>query len=116
MITVVTARGALARIDDDIRCRSPPRKTIVLLCGKCARKMDGGYGPQGKDTLRSILREAIREAGHRRDVRVVDARCLGICPRKAVTVINASNPGMVFIVPAGMSSARALKLVIGPAD
>jgi predicted metal-binding protein len=78
--------------------------------------MDGGYGPQGKDTLRSILREAIREAGHRRDVRVVDARCLGICPRKAVTVINASNPGMVFIVPAGMSSARALKLVIGPAD
>jgi hypothetical protein len=78
-VTYFSAYGALAPIDDDIRSRSTPAKTNVLLCGKCARKMDGGYGPP-------------------------------------VTVVNASNPGMVFIVPAGMSSARALKLVIGPAD
>ena len=78
-MTYFSAYGALAPIDDDIRSRSTPAKTNVLLCGKCARKMDGGYGPP-------------------------------------VTVVNASNPGMVFIAPTRMSSAPALTPVIGPAD
>jgi hypothetical protein len=34
-------------------------KTIILLCGKCARKMDGGYGPKGKESLRRALRSEL---------------------------------------------------------
>jgi hypothetical protein len=36
--------------------RPMPWKTIILLCGKCARKLDGGFGPKAKDMLRETLR------------------------------------------------------------
>jgi hypothetical protein len=31
----------------------------LLVCGKCTRKMDGGYGPKGKDTIRVALRGSV---------------------------------------------------------
>jgi hypothetical protein len=58
-------------MSDLIRARPTPWKTVILLCGKCARKMDGGCGSKGKDTLRTVLRDALRLRGHRRDVLVI---------------------------------------------
>ncbi|MGA8196995.1 MAG: (2Fe-2S) ferredoxin domain-containing protein, partial [Acetobacteraceae bacterium] len=63
----------------EIRTRPTPWKTIILLCGKCASKLDGGYGPKKDDTLRSALRRALKDAVHRRDVRIIRTRCMGIC-------------------------------------
>ncbi|HET6608334.1 MAG TPA: hypothetical protein VFG62_16780 [Rhodopila sp.] len=95
-----------------IRSRSTPWHTIVLTCGKCARKLDGGYGPKGKEKLRSVLRDGLKEAGHRRDVQVIETKCLGVCPKGATTMIVATRPDRVHIVPAGTSSSDALVLAL----
>jgi predicted metal-binding protein len=60
--------------------------------------MDGGYGPKGKDTLKSALRSGLAERGQRRQVRVIETRCMGICPKKAVTALNADRPGTILTI------------------
>jgi predicted metal-binding protein len=91
-----------------VRARPTPWKTVVLLCGKCARKMDGGFGAKSKDSLRTVLREAFRAKGHGREIRVIETRCMGICPKKAVTALNASHPGKILTIPKGTSSDEAM--------
>ena len=91
-------------------------KGIVLLCGKCARKLDGGYGPKGKDRLKSVLQQALMETDRRREIRVVETRCLGVCPTKATTMIVAGRPGEVLIIPKGTPSDEVLKRVLQPED
>lgn len=89
---------------------------MILLCGKCARKLDGGFGPKGKDTLRKTLRSALKERGHRRNVRIIETRCMGICPKKAVTALNASGPGTILTVPTGTSADNVLAGLLDRAD
>jgi predicted metal-binding protein len=101
---------------DPIRARPTPWKTVILLCGKCARKMDGGgYGSKGRDTLRTILREAFGENGHRRDVKIIETRCMGICPKKAVTALNASRPGNILTIPKGTAATEAMAQLMNDA-
>lgn len=83
---------------DDIRSRPTPWQTVLLVCGKCTRKIDGGYGPKGKNNLKSALQSALAERGQRRSVRVIETRCMGVCPKKAVTVLNASAPCKILTV------------------
>jgi predicted metal-binding protein len=87
--------------DPPIRARTTPWRTVLLLCGKCARKLDGGFGATGKDPLRRALREALRQAGRRREVRIIETRCMGICPKRAVTALNAGRPDRLLTVPEG---------------
>ena len=42
--------------------------------------------------------------GKRATLRIVDTRCLDICPKGAVAIIDSNNPGEVMIVPAGTST------------
>jgi predicted metal-binding protein len=93
--------------------RSTPWETVILLCGKCARKLDGGFGPKRKDSLRTALRAAVRESGHRREIRIMETRCMGICPKKAVTMVNASRPGAISVVPKGTSMTDVMALITG---
>jgi predicted metal-binding protein len=83
---------------DDIQTRPTPWKTVLLVCGKCSRKLGGGYGPTGHDTLKSALQSGLTELGLRRQVRVIETRCMGICPKKAVTALNAHIPGEILTV------------------
>ena len=92
--------------------RATPWKNVVLLCGKCARKLDGGYGKKRRETLRSALRVALKEAGHRRDVRIVETKCMGVCPKKAVTLVNAGRPETISVVPVGTTMAEVMELVV----
>jgi hypothetical protein len=91
-----------------IRARPTPWKTVILLCGKCARKMNGGYGSKGEDRLRTVLKDALREKGHRRDVRNVETRCVGTCPRNAVTALNASHPDIILTIPKGTATDEVM--------
>jgi hypothetical protein len=59
---------------------------------------------------------ALKDAGHRRDVRIIETRGMGICPKKAVTAVNASRPGTIFVVPVGTPPAEALKAIAGPSS
>lgn len=103
-------------MQQSIRSRPRPWKTVILLCGKCARKLDGGFGPKGKDTLRGTLRSALKEHGCRRQVRIIESRCIGICPKKAVTALNASRPGTVLTVPTGTPADVVLEQLLGLTD
>jgi predicted metal-binding protein len=99
-------------MSDPVRARPTPWRTIFLLCGKCARKMDGGYGAKGKDTLRSALRTTLAETGQRRQVRIIETKCMGICPKKAVTALNAEKPGRILVVPKGTGTDDVLAALI----
>ena len=97
---------------DPIGIRPTSWQTILLLCGKCARKMDGGYGPKGNDTLRSALRTELSSKGLRRQVRIIETRCLGVCPKRAVTALNAAKPDTVLTLPRKTHPADALALLL----
>jgi predicted metal-binding protein len=99
-----------------ILARPASWKSIILLCGKCARKMKGGYGAKGRDTLRTMLRETLREHGRRRDCKIIETRCMGICPRKAVTAVNAERPDTLFTIPKGTSPNEALSRLIDSSE
>lgn len=100
---------------DPIRSRPTPWHNVLLLCGKCARKLDGGFGPDRGQTLRSALRQALKAAGRRREVAIIETRCLGICPKKSVTALSASRPGEIFVIPQGTPADAALARLIGGA-
>ena len=95
-----------------IEARQTRWKTILLTCGKCARKMEGGYGPKGKDSLRTALRMALKDAGRGRDIRIIETRCMGICPKKAVTMVNASRPDVIATVPKGTGMDETIDLLL----
>ncbi len=80
----------------------------LLICGKCSRKLGGGFGPEGDDSLRHALRDALRRAGRRGQVGLIDVACLGICPKKGVTMARASRPGEFLVVPRGQDAATLI--------
>lgn len=97
-----------------IHSRRTPWETVILLCGKCSRKLDGGFGPRAKDTLREALRAELSARGRRRQVRIIETRCMGICPKKAVTTVNASAPSRILTVPRKTKAGDALDLMLTP--
>ena len=82
-------------------------RDVVLVCRKCAKKLDGGFGPGGDETLAKALRHSL-DVGEmrkpkmlRREIAVVEVGCLDICPRKAVVVVKGSDPKALVLVPKG---------------
>ena len=91
-----------------IKSRSTPWERVILVCGKCSRKLDGGFGPSGHDSLRTALCAELKVQGQGRSVRIIETRCLGVCPKKAVTTIDASHPGRIYVVPKGTTQKDIL--------
>jgi predicted metal-binding protein len=73
----------------------------ILVCGKCSRKLGGGFGEKGKTSLARVLRK--RGGGKKRKAAfgVIETRCLSVCPKDAVTVIDAAHPGRWAIIAEG---------------
>ena len=80
----------------------------LLICRKCSRKLDGGFGEDGKQTLRRAMRGALRATGQRGQIGLMEVACLGVCPKHAVTTARASQPGELVIVPEGTPVERLL--------
>ena len=75
---------------------------LLAVCGKCGKKVGGGFGKGGKASLVKTLRRDLAAAkGKRAAVRVVATRCLGICPRDAVAVVDGHSPDKVLIIARG---------------
>jgi hypothetical protein len=45
-----------------------PWRDVIILCRKCGKKRDDGFGPKRKDSLKTALRQALRDTGRRRQV------------------------------------------------
>ncbi len=86
-----------------------PWNDIALVCNKCGRKLGGGFGKKGKKTLAKLLREALRTIGRRRDLRIVEVGCLGLCPKNAVTVAARNE---VIAVPEGADPGALIDLLL----
>ena len=96
------------------RSRPTPWNTVILLCGKCARKMEGGYGVKGKETLRSVLRAELKIKGYGRGIRLIETRCMGLCPKNEVTVLNAGRPDCILTVPKGVMADQLIEQILRP--
>jgi predicted metal-binding protein len=74
----------------------------VLVCAKCSKKLDGGFGPDGDKPLGKALRKHLHlKHGRKSAAGVVEVKCLGVCPKGAVTVVNGARSREWLIVPAG---------------
>ena len=80
-------------------------RDVVLVCKKCQKKLDGGFGPDGDRTLKKALKKYLLPAGGRKgrkaELAVIETGCFNICPKNAVIAVNAANPKALLIVPAG---------------
>ena len=76
--------------------------STLLVCKKCSKKLDGGFGPKGRTPLAKALRKQLGlKKGRKGRAGIVEVKCLGICPRGAVTVIDGAVPGEWMLVKAG---------------
>jgi predicted metal-binding protein len=74
----------------------------VLVCAKCSKKLDGGFGPKGKTPLAKALRKHLGlKKGRKGAAGIVEVKCLGVCPRGAVTVVNGAASREWLLVPDG---------------
>lgn len=76
----------------------------ILVCGKCSKRIDGGFGEKRRTPLAKALRKFLGlKKGRKAGIGIVETRCLGVCPGGAVTVIDAAAPGAWLLVRAGTS-------------
>jgi len=74
----------------------------VLVCGKCSKKLGGGFGRKGRTPLAKMLRKILGlKKGRKARLGVVETRCLGVCPRGAVALIDGRDARNWLVVPAG---------------
>jgi hypothetical protein len=93
--------------------RPTPWRDVIILCRKCGKKCHGGFGPKRKQSLKDTLRQALRDVGRRRQVRIMETSCLGICPKDGVTALNATSPGTIHVIPAGADGLEVVRTLLG---
>lgn len=97
---------------------------VILVCRKCSRKLDGGFGPRGDQRFGKALRQALRQAEpapmapggkRRRRSAVIEVGCFDLCPKKAVVVLRADRPGDWLLVPEGAAMTEVVAR-LGPSS
>ncbi len=73
----------------------------VLVCGKCSKKLGGGFGEKRKTSLAKLLRRFGGGKKRKSAFGVIETKCLGVCPKGAVTVVDAAHPGRWQLIAAG---------------
>ena len=80
-------------------------RDLILVCKKCSKKLDGGFGPDGDKTLKKALRKYLTppksSKGRKAPLAVIETACFDVCPKNAVVCINAAEPKALLIVPVG---------------
>jgi predicted metal-binding protein len=78
-------------------------RSSILVCAKCEKKLGNeGFGKAGRKRLSKLLRKRLGGGlGRKAKAGVVTTRCLGVCPRGAVTVVDGRHPDRWMVVAAG---------------
>ena len=79
---------------------------VILICGKCQKKV--GDRPRLAKLLRAVLGGG---KGRRATVGVVETRCLGVCPKRGVVVVDTARPGQWQIIAPGAEASEVLARV-----
>ncbi len=78
----------------------------ILICGKCTKRLNGGFGEKRCTPLAKALRKFLGiKRGRKAPIGIVETRCLGVCPQGAVTVIDGAAPRDWVLVRAGTTIA-----------
>lgn len=81
----------------------------VLVCGKCSKKLGGGFGEKGRTPLAKMLRAVLGlKKGRKAERGVVEVKCLGICPKNAVVMVDGARPDRWLLVPAGADATEVV--------
>ncbi|MEG3085866.1 hypothetical protein [Sphingomonas sp. PB4P5] len=89
----------------------------LLVCRKCSKKLDGGFGPDGRTPLAKALRKFLALGkGRKSQLGVVEVKCLGICPKNAVTVVDGAQPGIWKLVDRGTPIDEVAAALVTPLD
>lgn len=68
-------------------------RAAILVCRKCEKR--------GNDKLAKRLRKHVgAKKGRKSALGVVEVGCLGVCPKGAITTVNAAKPGEWLLVKA----------------
>lgn len=76
-------------------------RTAYLVCGKCSKKIGGGFGTKGRTPLAKLLRKRAGARGRKAAFGVIETKCLKLCPKGAVTLIDTARPDRWHVVKAG---------------
>jgi predicted metal-binding protein len=87
-----------------------------LVCRKCSKKAGGGFGPDGTRSLAKALRREAGGKGRKARFGVVEVRCLGICPRGGVVVIDAADPEHWRVISAGTDPSMLFEEPVRSSD
>ena len=87
----------------------------VLVCRKCSKKLDGGFGEGGRKPLAKALRKHLHvKKGRKGSAGIVEVGCLDLCPKGAVTVIDGRHPdGWLLVKPGADLDELAGELGLG---
>jgi hypothetical protein len=81
-------------------------QAAIIVCGKCARRIGGGFGEKGRTPLAKALRKlGNHKKGRKADLGLIETGCLKICPKNAVVAINGARPRDWLIIPRGSDIA-----------
>lgn len=90
-------------------------RNAVLVCRKCSKKLDGGFGPDGDERLAKALRRHLKlKKGRKAEAGIIEVNCRGVCPKGAVTMVNGAASREWLLVRPGAdldALARDLDLV-----
>lgn len=77
-------------------------RKAVLVCAKCTKKVKGGFGKDGRKPLARELRALGNgKKGRKADFGVIETRCLKLCPKGHVVVVDGATPGDWLLVAPG---------------
>lgn len=79
-------------------------QSAVLICGKCSKKVGGGFGPKGKTRLAKALRKLVGgPKGRKGPAGIIETSCLKLCPKDAVVAIDGKHPDQWLLIRPGAS-------------
>jgi predicted metal-binding protein len=74
----------------------------LMICAKCSKKVGGGFGDGGRKPLAKLLRKELGlKSGRKAPLGIVEVKCLKVCPKGAVTIVDSRDNHAWKIVRAG---------------
>jgi predicted metal-binding protein len=65
--------------------KSPVSGGLILICEKCGKKLSDSDDNPARE-LQKILKETIKETGHKGEAKAVLTSCMDLCPKDAIAV------------------------------
>jgi len=72
-----------------------------LVCAKCSKKLDEGFGDDGKPLAKALRKHLKLKNGPKSRAGVVEVKCLDVCPKGAVVVVDSARPNDWLLVRPG---------------